>query len=124
MTISREQDLDCQSHGCKFARVKTGMRTNGRCTCVDKLIAEIADQRSTIEQQAKEIERLVHDYDNAHGIMVKKNQAQREALESCVELLKEEAVNQGPICEHDCNICICHLNDAICKAQAALQEES
>ena len=53
--MMREQDLDCGSHSCRFARVKVGMRTNGRCMCIDRLFSTIFDQRQVIEQQAKEI---------------------------------------------------------------------
>lgn len=27
--------LDCRSHSCQFAPVKSGVRTNGHCACID-----------------------------------------------------------------------------------------
>ena len=37
--VRRPKDLDCGSNSCQFGgRGKGGMRVNGRCTCVEKLI--------------------------------------------------------------------------------------
>ena len=57
--MTREQDLDCGSNSCRFGgRYKGGMRTNGRCTCIENLIENVNDQRALIEQQAKELTEL------------------------------------------------------------------
>jgi hypothetical protein len=49
MAVTREQDLDCQSNSCRFGgRGKGGMRTNGRCTCIDKLIQMLAEKDAHI----------------------------------------------------------------------------
>lgn len=57
--MTREQDLDCGSNSCRFGgRYKGGMRTNGRCTCIENLIENVKEQRALIEQQAKELAEL------------------------------------------------------------------
>lgn len=51
----REQDLDCGSHACRFAVKKTGMRTNGRCTCVDRLLSTIFEKTQRIAELEAEV---------------------------------------------------------------------
>lgn len=52
--VTREHDLDCGNHSCRFARNKSGMRTNGPCTCVQDLLdtnRALADRLAASEQQ-------------------------------------------------------------------------
>lgn len=48
--ITREHDLDCGSNSCKFGgRGKGGMRTNGRCQCVQHLIDRVNSHTALVE---------------------------------------------------------------------------
>jgi len=102
--LLRERDLDCGNHSCRFARNKTGMRTNGPCTCVGNLIDANADLRATITQQAQELERLTNLHATTRKALADTSSAQEEMLRQqlaasqarCLEMEQELIKWQQP----------------------------
>lgn len=114
--VTREQDLDCQSNSCRFGgRGKGGMRTNGRCTCIDRLIDQINDleaalkakdatiqelseltdrQQQRIEKLVKRVQNLQGWYDKMFGTPCEeiRHAQQLEELEEKYNTLMQQAV--------------------------------
>lgn len=119
--LKRDIGLDCGDHSCRYAVVRTGMRTNGGCRCEPpaKQIADLTRRLEEAQEDARRV-RIERDHTYEHLLDIQAKLAaveqERDTMRTAL-LAAKDALEGYAAC---CDGCTCGDGWGHEAAQAAL----